>query len=159
VRRRNGFVLVLESGHAERCPPASLREALRAGSVGVLQYLRQVRKAPAWRVGDAEGAVESLPQIGKTRARRAAGPNYLPPLQGGSSLNVFLGLKPQAESCSPFGTKNSLTPVRKIKASPMLWGTHLASFTRCIANKTLFGSNRSSRPELPSFSPRPQRFA
>jgi hypothetical protein len=52
------------------------------------------------------GAVESLPQIGKTLTRRAAGPNYLPPLQGGSSLNVFLGLKPQAESCSPFGTKN-----------------------------------------------------
>jgi hypothetical protein len=30
-----GFVFVLESSYAECCPPASLREALRAGSVGV----------------------------------------------------------------------------------------------------------------------------
>ena len=48
-----------------------------------------------------EGVVESLLQIGKALTGRAAGPNYLPPFQGGSSLNVFLGLKPQAESCSP----------------------------------------------------------
>ncbi len=29
----------------------------------------------------------------------------LPPLRGGRFINRHLGLKPQAESCSPFGTK------------------------------------------------------
>ena len=37
-------------------------------------------------------------------------------------MNVFLGLKPQAESCSPFGTKISLSPVRKIEATPRVAG-------------------------------------
>jgi len=40
------------------------------------------------------------------------------PCEGGSFWNVFLGLKPQAESCRPFGTKTSLTPVRKIDSTP-----------------------------------------
>ena len=29
----------------------------------------------------------------------------LPPLQGGSAMGVFLGLKLQAESCYPFGIR------------------------------------------------------
>jgi hypothetical protein len=75
------LVVVLESGHAERW------------SVGVLEYCAQSEKHPPWRIGDAEGAVESVPQIVKTLTKQAASPNYLPPVQGGSFLNVFLGLK------------------------------------------------------------------
>ena len=33
---------------------------------------------------------------------------FLPPLQGGALLSGVLGLKPQAQSYSPFGTKNSI---------------------------------------------------
>ena len=32
-------------------------------------------------------------------------PKHLPPFQGGSSHDVFLGLKPQAESYCPFGAE------------------------------------------------------
>src|ERR1700683_2400077 len=36
--------------------------------------------------------------------------DFLPPLQGGSYCQCVLGLKPQAQSYSPFGTKNSAQP-------------------------------------------------
>jgi hypothetical protein len=40
--------------------------------------------------------------------KRTADQNYhLPPLQGGSLLDVFPGLKPRAESLSPFGTRSA----------------------------------------------------
>jgi hypothetical protein len=50
--------------------------------------------------------------------KRAVDQNCLPPLQGGSFLCAFPGLKPRAESCSPFGTKTSVIPVRKIETTP-----------------------------------------
>ena len=53
----------------------------------------------------AEGAAEPVLTVGKSFATRAIDPNYLPPFQGGLFGNVSLGLKPQAESYSPFGTK------------------------------------------------------
>jgi hypothetical protein len=46
--------------------------------------------------------------------RRKFGYRYLPPSQGGPRCWLFLGLKPglkpQAESYSPFGTKSSIQP-------------------------------------------------
>jgi hypothetical protein len=59
-----------------------------------------------------------MPQLCKTLIKRAVDQNCLPPLQGGSFLARSPGLKPQAESCSPFGTKTSVIPVRKIEATP-----------------------------------------
>jgi hypothetical protein len=64
-----------------------------------------------------EGAVEAMPQVCKTLIKRAVDQNCLPPLQGGSFLACSPGLKPRAESCSPFGTKTSVIPVRKIEAT------------------------------------------
>ena len=58
-------------------------------SIGVL---RHVRIAPCDReVGDAERALESVAQTGKTLNKKAIGPNYLPPFPGGSFLDVFPG--------------------------------------------------------------------
>jgi hypothetical protein len=40
-----------------------------------------------------EGAVEPVPQIGKTLAKPRVDHNYLPPLQGGSFLRHVPGVK------------------------------------------------------------------
>ena len=62
-----------------------------AGTIGLsLEFQPQVsiriRSRP-------EGAVESVPQIVKTLTKQAAGPNYLPLLQGGSVLKRIPGVK------------------------------------------------------------------
>ena len=57
-------------------------------SIGVL---RQVRIAPALRVGDAEGA-EERDCYSTTRLTRS-GINFLPPLQGGLVMYMYPGVK------------------------------------------------------------------
>ena len=42
----------------------------------------------------------------QTLAKRTVDHKYLPPFQGGSLCVRVPGLKPRAESCSPFGTKS-----------------------------------------------------
>jgi hypothetical protein len=44
-------------------------------------------------------------------------PNIFRPFGAGRGVDVFLGLKPQAESCSPFGTKTDTSLRSKADAS------------------------------------------
>jgi len=75
-----------------------------------LEYCASVRIAPGDReVGDAEGALETVPEIRKTLNKQTVGTTYLPPFSafvphsrnydeqaGGLLLDVFPGLKPRA---------------------------------------------------------------
>jgi hypothetical protein len=88
-------------------PPASLREALRAGTIGLsLGFQPQVSIKYVPR---PERAAEAFPRVmGRRRTKNRT--KNLAPLQGTSRVGAFLGLKPQAESYSPFGTKSSIQP-------------------------------------------------
>jgi hypothetical protein len=88
-------------------PPASLCEALRAGTIGLsLGFQPQVSIKC---VSRPERAADAFPQV-MGRRQTNKGTKNLAPLQGASWLGIFLGLKPQAESYSPFGTKISIQP-------------------------------------------------
>jgi hypothetical protein len=52
-----------------------------------------------------------VPQICKSQPNEASITTICRPFRAGHFWDVFPGLKPRAESCSPFGTKTSLTAV------------------------------------------------
>jgi hypothetical protein len=56
-------------------------------------------------------AVEALPQISADVPKQSVEQNILRPFRARRGLALFLGLKPQAESYSPFGT--SLQKIKK----------------------------------------------
>jgi hypothetical protein len=81
------------------------------------QSRRDVRTQPgpkAFGPGDdpknarPEGAVEIVAKIGKTPAKPSVDHTYLPPLQGGSFLEMFQGLKPRLSPYVPSGLKPRL---------------------------------------------------
>jgi hypothetical protein len=60
-------------------------------------------------VSRPEGAAEAFPLVVERRQTNNRTEN-LAPLQGALWVGVFLGLKPQAQSYRPFGTKSFIQP-------------------------------------------------
>src|ERR1700733_14779805 len=70
---------------------------------------------------------EAPPQLGgrefspKHASTEETTNGYLPPLQGGPSFRPYPGLKPRAESSSPFGTNHTLAETRfDLSSTPSL---------------------------------------
>src|SRR5580704_5848623 len=79
-----------------------------------------IRKRPAPKVG---GRTVASHLCRRSQTKRRA--EHLAPLQGASCFGPFLGLKPQAESYSPFGTS-----LQKIKKQVENQTPYLSTFSK-----------------------------
>ena len=113
---------------------------------GVLTPGYQNKKAPPQRGG--RGFWTNDRSINETTNR------HLPPLQGGWSSDQYPGLKPRAESCSPFGTEirsrqigNPISPTLHYSArQKSRTAARLSSPKSCPTKPKLYSADCSSRP-------------
>jgi hypothetical protein len=90
-----------------RRPRIRPRGVMECWSVGVLEYCAKSELHPASAgLGMLKGRKIFSSAVHLVNASTPDAP-VLPPLQGGAFMNRHLGLKPQAESCSPFGTRSA----------------------------------------------------
>ena len=73
---------------------------------------RNCTRVAGW---DAEGAAEPVPQVCKDLPNEPLTTNIFHPFRAGRYVDRFLGLKPQAESLSPFGTNSDRIAIRAAK--------------------------------------------